>query len=433
MKNLVLPILLVLSIVSFAQDKKESILEKRANDVVKILNEPSGFESVFSKSFLTQVPPTQLQGLAKKFRADYGKALKVEKIDKKDDYNALIVVSFEKGFLAKMNLILEQAGSNLINGLVVASIDKDVDSLGSIVDDLKKLSGKTSFAVAKLNGKNFQTLISHNPDEHFAIGSTFKLYILSELVRQVSEGKRKWSDVVDLKHFSLPSGQLQNFERGSPFTLHTLASMMIFLSDNTATDQLLLTLGRENVENILKVTGNSKPELTKPFLTTAEMFKLKGVEELKLAKTYVSADLPGKREILSKEIAKYKTSDIKLEGFLVKPTYISQIEWFASSNDLIRLMNWLRLNTENEPTKKARGVMTINKALSADVSKEWKYVGYKGGSEPGVISMTFLLQSKKDEWFVLTSSWNNEKVAVDEQSFISTIQTAVKILQEQTK
>ena len=72
-----------------------------------------------------------------------------------------------------------------------------------------------------------------------------------------------------------------------------------------------------------------------------------------------------------------------LANFLKKPTYISQIEWFASPNDLVRVTNWLRLNSATNQTAKARGVMTINKALPETDGNNWNYVGYKGGSETG--------------------------------------------------
>ncbi len=432
-KTSILLLILVFSISVFAQSENETAFERRANDAVKMINEPKDFENVFSKSFLSQVPSDQIKEISTQLVTDYGKALKVQKIDKKDDYNGTISILFEKNIIVNLGLSIEQTGTNLIRSLLINSVEQVANSLQSIVDALKKLPGKTSLSVAKLNDKDFQTLATHNADTPFAVGSTFKLYVLSELVRQISEGKRNWSDIVELKHFSLPSGQMQDWEKGSPVTLHTLSSMMISLSDNTATDQLLRTLGRENIENILKTAGNSNPDLSKPFLTTAEMFMLKGLAKQEYAKKYVATDIDGKRKILANEIAKSNPKDIPIEGFLAKPTYISEIEWFASANDLVRLMNWLRMNTEKAPTNRALGVMAINKALSEKVANNWKYVGYKGGSETGVISMTYLLQSKKGEWFVVTSSWNNENEAVKQDSFILLIQTAVKILQEQIK
>ena len=432
-KTILMMIILGLAISAHSQTVVIPTLKQRAEQVVSLLNNPKDFEQVFTKRFLAAVKPEQIVQVVKKFTADYGKPVRLERFEKKSKSLAIIGVLYEKGSLLVFNLGVDPKDANRVTGFRLVSVEKIGATLETVIDELKKLSGKTSFLAAKLNGSDFQSQASHNVDEHLAIGSTFKLYILSELVRQISLGKRKWSDVVTLEHFSLPSGQMQNFEKGSPVTLHTLASMMISISDNTATDQLLRTLGRENVEAILPIAGNTKPELTTPFLATAEMFMLKGLEKYRYAKAYIASDVNGKRKILANDIAKFGVNDIPLDGFLAKPTYISEIEWFASATDLTRLMNWLRINSAKVYGNKARGVMTINKGLTKVITEKWNYVGFKGGSEPGVISLTFLLQSKKGEWFVVTSSWNDKNAKVNESKFVLLIQSAVDVLQKQTE
>lgn len=419
--------------IAFAQNTNLKPFERRANDIIKIVNESKDLDKYFSKEFLGQVAPEQISEISKQLLSTYGKAVKVEKIKKADDLSGEVSVLFEKKFIGKFQMAIKPDGENLIDTLIITGFEAKAESLQNIVDELKQFSGKTSFVAAKLSNNEVKNLIEHNPNEQLAIGSTFKLYILAELVKQISDGKRKWSDVVSLTETSLPSGQMQRWETGAPVTLHTLASMMISISDNTATDQLIKTLGRENVERMLKTAGNANPDRSIPFLTTAEMFKLKGLANLEYAKKYTAANQTVKRGILANELAKAALKDIKPESFLSEPTYISELEWFASGNDLVRLMNWLRVNSDKTPLDKSRGVMTISKALPAETAKMWKYVGYKGGSEPGVISMTYLLQSEKGEWFTVTASWNDEKKVVNENEFAALVQSAVKLLADQTK
>ena len=45
--------------------------------------------------------------------------------------------------------------------------------------------------------------------------------------------------------------------------------------------------------------------------------------------------------------------------------------------------------------------------------KDWSYVGYKGGSEPGVLNLTWLLRDEAGEWRVLSLSWNNPEAPVE--------------------
>lgn len=416
-----------------AQTKVSPQLEQRTKDVVMIINEPKDFEKFFSPEFLAAVPPELLLQTNKKLVADFGRAQKVEKIEARDDFSGKFFVSFEKDILAGIEISMDDKAPFLINGLRIVSADKaSTNSLEDVIAELKSLPGKTALTVAKLGEKDFQIIAAHNADAPLAIGSTFKLYVLSELVRSINAGERKWSDVVELKSASLPSGMIQNWETGAPVTLHTLAALMISISDNTATDNLITALGREKIEKMLSAAGNSNPNLSVPFLTTLELFKLKGSQKQKLAETYLTKDANARRAMLAKEVADFKKEDIDLQDFLSKPAYVSQIEWFASTNDLTRLMNWLRLNTEKPFADKARGIMSINKALPEEEAKTWKYVGYKGGSETGVISMTYLLQSQKGDWFVVSASWNDEKSAVKNDNFALLVQKAVRILQTKT-
>ena len=174
-----------------------------------------------------------------------------------------------------------------------------------VIGELKTLPGETSLLVAGLSNDGIRPVAGYNTERELAIGSAFKLYILSELVREAGAGQRKWTDVVplDAKLTSLPSGMLQSWPADAPVTLHTLATMMISISDNTAADELLTPLGRERVEAILPETGHAKPALNMPFLSTLEMFKLKGEPTGKAATAYLALDVNGRRAFLADTIA----------------------------------------------------------------------------------------------------------------------------------
>ena len=82
----------------------------------------------------------------------------------------------------------------------------------------------------------------------------------------------------------------------------------------------------------------------------------------------------------------------------------------ASANDLCAVMNWIRLNSIKAPGSEFRNILSINPGLSIS-KKSWQYVGYKGGSEAGVLNMTYLLQSVNGDWYSLSAGWNNTKSA----------------------
>src|SRR3546814_17848949 len=61
--------------------------------------------------------------------------------------------------------------------------------------------------------------------------------------------------------------------------------------------------------------------------------------------------------------------------------------------------------------------MAINNGVGGGPAAPWSYLGYKGGSELGVVAMSLLGQRKSDgKWFVVTASWNNPDAAVPNET-----------------
>jgi hypothetical protein len=92
-------------------------------------------------------------------------------------------------------------------------------------------------------------------------------------------------------------------------------------------------------------------------------------------------------------------------------------------------MNWLRQQTESpKPAAPLRDVMGIN--LGMNVARErWNYVGFKGGSEPGVLNLTYLFQSTKGQWYAMSLTWNNRQEPVDIGKVIPLMQRAFQIIE----
>jgi hypothetical protein len=54
-------------------------------------------------------------------------------------------------------------------------------------------------------------------------------------------------------------------------------------------------------------------------------------------------------------------------------------------------------------------------------------MGFKGGSEPGVLALTFLLRTKAGGWLALSAGWNDPKAPLDELRFQTLISRAVAL------
>lgn len=384
---------------------QDTALDKVARQVADhIVADPKGFEPLFSDAFFEQVPADKMRAFFKEIHAANGPVTKVERKGENT-----FTLTYEKGGRATLELTLD-ADSKII-GLWIRP-DAAARSLDDIVAEMKKLPGTVSFQLAKL-GEKIEVVKELNPDTSLAIGSAFKLYILGALV----EDGKKWDEVLKLKaeHLSWPSGMMHTWPVGSPVTVHTLAAKMISISDNTATDHLLHHAGRERVEAMMKEMGNAEPERTRPFLATLEMFKLK--TDAELAKKYLAADEAGRRALLAGDVAAMPRDKVRGYG---KPKRIDSLEWFASASDLVRAMDWFRRRGDDT----AFGILAINPGFSIPRDRI-AYVGYKGGSEPGVLNLTLLIRTKEGAWYALSAGWNNPEKALDDKKLVALVQAAV--------
>jgi beta-lactamase class A len=394
-------------------------LDQRIAQLDAVVKKKVPLEEYFAPAFLSAVPAAQFTGILDSIIAQHGQPLYVVSDTRRSKTGATIQYAFERA-VATVELDIVAAQPNQVIGLLITGFAASDDSLGKVEADIKALPGKSGFLVANLDDAgNAKLLTAHNPEAQFAIGSTFKLYILAELANQVRSGERKWSDVAPLAYRSFSSGGTRSWPKNSPATLHTLAGWMISVSDNSATDSLLFALGREAVERRLASIGHSDPDKTLPFLSTVEAFALKANPALR--QRFLTASEAAQRDLLDSEAANLTLDKIDNELLSKGPAAIDTVEWFASPTDILWLMAHLKAQKNDE----ALAIMGINPGISPAAAKKWRYVGYKGGSEPGVISMTFLLQSPSGQWKVVTGSWNNTAAEVDNTKFAGLMERLV--------
>ncbi len=337
----------------------------------------------FASEFLAQVPINQVKTIIIGVKNQLGTYQAVEKDG--NDY----VVNFSQGSVPT-KIALNNRGQ--IIGLLLQPGLK-ISSLSEAIAQLKKLPGKVGFVVKE----DSATIADFNAKTPLAIGSAFKLAVLKTLKSQIASGQKSWTDIATLQAVdkSLPSGILQTWPDNSPLTLQTLASLMISMSDNTATDILIKQVGRESIE-----TNSSNNNI--PFLSTRELFSLKGSQNRKLLQRYRKSDEKQRREILA-ELANQPLPDVN--EFIETNPYALDIEWFYNAEELCELMQ----EVADLP------LMSINPGIAN--LKDWERVAFKGGSEPGVINLTTWLKAKNGKQYCVVATWNNSDAPVDEGKF----------------
>lgn len=121
-----------------------------------------------------------------------------------------------------------------------------------------------------------------NGDMLFPTASVFKVPVIIEFYRQVEDYMISLDDQVLLREGDkVPgSGILKDLSEGLPVSYRDLLSLMMILSDNTATDLIVKKVGFENINNAMLDLDLKNTRVTK--YCRQILFDLVGVNDLKL-------------------------------------------------------------------------------------------------------------------------------------------------------
>ncbi len=401
-------------------------LTEQIENLPVLLADPARYDRAFAPSFRDAVPQAQWRNVLAQMAASAGKPLEVERVVVTSPWSASVQVRFERALIG-MRIVVEPAFPHRIAGLLVTGPVAAEASVPAIFDAIRALPGSTAVAVARLGVDAPLPRQRLASERELSIGSEFKLVILAEVIRAITAGERRWTDAVTLDGRPLPGGRYAALPAGTKVPLRELAQAMISVSDNSATDIMIATLGRERIEAMLPQVGIARPAGMQPFLTTLEAFKLKAM--IAAGQTdWLRADEAQRRRLLLGPVAAIPLDGIDKAFASRKPLSIEAVEWRASPDDIIRVLDWLRRHTDTGAAAEARTILARNPGIGPDAAAGWRYVGYKGGSEPGVIAMSLLLQRQSGEWLAVSAGWNDAAHPVDEQRFVSLINRLVELL-----
>lgn len=353
---------------AMAQDKEIAALKA-------VLAEGPLDQALFSADFLKAVPPSQLEPVLTGIKTTIGP---VAAVTHQSGATYLVETATHE---MSSDIVLDAAGK--IAGLFFRPPVASTATLDDILAEMGAVAPQSAFLVTE----NGVPLHGKDAGIGLAVGSAFKLGVLKALRDQIAAGGHRWDEVAELTapDLSLPSGILQSWPVGAPLTLHTLASLMISMSDNTATDVLMRIAGRDAVEAALGIA---------PALTTRELFVMK--VERDLLERYVTGDLEAKRAVLE-EVAARPLPD----GSKVVSPHDPGAEWYISPTALCALIESVA----------DLDVMQINPGVASKT--DWAQIAFKGGSEPGVLNLTTAVTARDGTRYCVAASWN-DSAPIDE-------------------
>lgn len=349
-------------------------------------------------------------------------------IDEQSDYELTVTVATSDGSAVDIVIVVTEEPPHVIEQLgatpSAGSLPEPPVGPAEIEARLAAAAPDAAMLVSAVDG---EPLVAVNADEAGPIGSAFKLYVLGAVVDAISAGEVSWDDELLIAENlrSLPSGELQDRPAGSTTTVEEAATLMISISDNTAADLLIDLIGVDAVEQNMATMGASPESIdrTLPFLTTRQLFTLKWTQDDETLEEYAEADTATRRTILAAlpaELPEVTAVDPAI------PVFPHEIEWFSSPVELGAALTWLVERTAEDGLAPLAAVLGTNPGIELD-PQVWSSFAFKGGSEPGVISLSWFLTRADGRQFVASVQASDRDAAIDELDVVSIAIGAIEL------
>jgi Beta-lactamase enzyme family len=285
---------------------------------------------------------------------------------------------------------------DLITDIESPQITSIAAPLPKLLAQLGELPGDVTVLVER-DGKE---IASRSPGLPLQVSSSMKLGILRTLLDLVDQGTLKLQNNAlvrpDLK--ALPSGSLHQFADYAPVTLHSLASLMMRDSDNTAADVLIDTIGKDKIAETLGL----------PYLMTYhQWFMLKA--DLDQYEKFAKLDDKGRKEFLAAMVPAVPLNYANSVGGITPAA-----GWHVSNFKLCELAE----RVAHSPFAQLESAF-----LEYD---EWRAVASKAGGDQTSRNDTLMLTRNDGAKFCVSVTWNTEDSITDDSRYVFLVMSLIE-------
>jgi beta-lactamase class A len=130
--------------------------------------------------------------------------------------------------------------------------------------EIMSFSGVMGVYADDLNGR----VVAIGENESFESASSIKTFILADLFAQVQEGRKSLGETLtyERENFINGSGILKDFDEGTSLSVKNMATLMIIVSDNIATNILIDYLGLDHINDTIASLGFKRTRLHRKIL-----------------------------------------------------------------------------------------------------------------------------------------------------------------------
>jgi hypothetical protein len=271
-----------------------------------------------------------------------------------------------------------QFGVSSFGGSTLFPIDQNL-TLTQALDKFATLSSAPAIVVARIGADGQCTAVDgRNAAVGRATGSVFKMYVLGGIARRVVDGNLSPADPVPLVASEFAPGGTINVEPlGTPFPAADLATLMMGISDNTATDLLHERAGRALLDAVVGDYGHANADILRPFLNISEQFHVFRSFDLTTANSYVNGTEAFQNDFLANQIVPLGPNN---GGAFFHTALLTSGTWNASPLDVCAAFSALRRLPGG-----SEAFRMVDRAMGAQVAQpnvrgQWDRAWYKGGS-----------------------------------------------------
>ena len=372
----------------------------------------------FGAGFLRQSSPAQINSITEQLLAGEGVSLSSSGAsltgllwqDPARDPVSLMAVAAFGGVKMAVNVAVDRAGR--ISGLWLGPYQPAPASWAQVDRDLAALAPGTGLLAARVSpGGSCIPVHQVAASTARPLASMFKLFVLGALAHQIAAGRVSWNQELTVTDAlkSPGSGSLQNVPDGTRVSVRQAAAMMIAISDNTAADMLIQLVGRSAVQAQDR-RWSDHAALNVPFLTAREGLLMKIYPAL--ASQYLRLAPSRRAAFLAAKVDPLPFSQAQAQTLPGSPTDIDTIEYFASPDDICRAFAGLQ-QLAAQPALTPLGPILSGGGggLGLDPG-QWPAVWFKGGSEPGVLTLGYLATNSKGQTVVVAAMLSDPAAAL---------------------
>ncbi len=308
-------------------------------------------------------------------------------------------------------------------GSVIYASDASL-GLEAAADRFMSLSPEAGVLLARIDDSHqCQPLVARNADVPRSIASVFKIWILGAVADALDDRSVTWDQVLPLDGAKqVNGGPLFSEPAGTPLSVDELATFMLGVSDNTATDMLLALAGRERMDGLHAEYGHRTPELMAPQLGISEQFHLFFSFPMMEALSYVNGTEAFQRRFLEERIVPLGSRATGGGGFFNESLFIDGA-WQASPLDICGAFARHRQHVPGSDAALVVERALQSQAAQPNLRERWDRVWYKGGSlDSGasgrmVLTHAFMFEREGEAPFVLVGLSNNPSGGLEDEVF----------------